>query len=506
MPCIRRSLEGSWLVVSLPHSEELFAVRSVAEASKTDFTLTAKTTLVGLDGPALAKRFAEGLRDIVVFAASELLDWADAPIVSPVSGAAVTLDAHVDGLTSGRLLVASGTSVTGVSCSEVLSLARTEMRDGLTRLVFTTALLNSYARDSLTIYANVAPATHGETRTEILGSGDGSRRFQTFTLKQAPLTHMPAATASGSQTTLKVRVNDILWAEVPAFYGIGPTDRVYVTRLADEGTVTVEFGDGVTGARLPTGTENITATYRTGSGLAGLLKAGQVSLLMTRPLGLSSATNPLATSGAADAEVLDQARQNAPLTVLTMERIVSLQDCEDFVRAFAGIGKAQAALLWNGQRQMVHVTIAAADGGDVDPSSALYMNLRLAIDAARHATHAIQVDTFLAQTFDVEAKVLVDGRYVAEDVMARAAVAMEQAFSFSRREFGQPVTTSDVLGVMQSVDGVVAVDLDALYLTGTPKALTGTLLANRAHSELGTVIPAALLTLRPEGLVLSEMR
>jgi hypothetical protein len=83
---------------------------------------------------------------------------------------------------------------------------------------------------------------------------------------------------------------------------------------------------------------------------------------------------------------------------------------------------------------------------------------------------------------------------------------MEQAFSFSLREFGQPVTTSDVLGVMQSVDGVVAIDLDALYLTGTPKALASALLASRAHWELGTVIPAALLTLRPEGLVLSEMR
>jgi predicted phage baseplate assembly protein len=498
---------GSWLVLSLLESDELFSVRTVTEASKTDFTLTAKTTLVELDGPALSKPFTDGLREIVVFAVSELLDWADAPMSSPVSGAAVTLDTHVEGLPVGRLLIASGTdAVTGESRSEVLSLARTEERDGLTRLVFTTALVHSYVRASLTFSANVAPATHGETKTEILGSGDGARRFQTFALKQKPLTHVSAATAGGSETTLAVRVNDILWDEVPALYGSGPADRVYVTRLSDDGTVTVEFGDGVTGARLPTGTENVTATYRVGSGLGGVLNAGQVSLLMSRPLGLAGATNPLPTSGAADAELLDQARQNAPLTVLTMERIVSLQDCEDFVRAFAGIGKAQATLLWNGERQMVHVTIAGADGGPVDPSSALYGNLRMAIDAARHATHAIRIDSFLPQTFDTDARVLVDSHYVAKDVMARVVTAMEQVFSFEGRELGQAVTKSEVLGVMQGVEGVVAVDLDSFHPTGGPRGLPVALVSSRAHWELDTVVPATLLTVRPEGVVLTEMR
>ena len=49
---------------------------------------------------------------------------------------------------------------------------------------------------------------------------------------------------------------------------------------------TVQFGDGVTGARLPTGQENVRAIYRKGIGLEGLVKAEQLSLLMTRPLGV----------------------------------------------------------------------------------------------------------------------------------------------------------------------------------------------------------------------------
>ena len=34
----------------------------------------------------------------------------------------------------------------------------------------------------------------------------------------------------------------------------------------DDGRTTVQFGDGISGARLPTGVENVRAVYRKGSG------------------------------------------------------------------------------------------------------------------------------------------------------------------------------------------------------------------------------------------------
>ena len=45
---------------------------------------------------------------------------------------------------------------------------------------------------------------------------------------------------------------------------------------------------------------------------------------MTRPLGLKSVLNPLPPTGADDAETRDEARANAPRTVLTFDRIVSV--------------------------------------------------------------------------------------------------------------------------------------------------------------------------------------
>jgi len=365
-------------------------------------------------------------------------------------------------------------------------------------------LNNSLDRSTVVIYANVAKATHGETKEEVLGSGDGSQEFQKFEIKQKPLTYVSAATPGGAETTLEIRVNDLLWREVPSFYGHGSEERIYVTHPDDEGKTTVIFGDGKTGLRLPTGLENVRTKYRMGLGLSGLLKPNQLSQLMTRPLGVKSVTNPLAPTGAANPEERDKARQNAPLQVLTLNRIVSLQDFEDFSRAFAGIGRAQATLLWNGERKIVHITVAAADGGFVDETSDLYKNLIDGINTARHPDHHIRVDSYKSLRFDVKAKVQVDSDYIKTDVLTAVSEALRKAFAFETRDFGQPVTPSEVLAIMQKVKGVIAIDFDELNGEDPFKKPFFRIPADIAHwdNNFGKIEVAELLTINPDGILL----
>ena len=203
----------------------------------------------------------------------------------------------VDGYVTGpeRELLLSRAEADDASLSEVVTLEETVRVDEFhTKLVLTDALRNIYDRADAELYANVALATHGESTSEVLGGGDGSRTYQRFTLQKFPLTYTSAETPSGGETTLEVRVNDLKWTEVPAFFGHGPHERIYTSRRDDDGVTTVQFGDGRTGARLPTGRENVSATYRTGIGREGLVKADQLSLLMTRPLGVKGVTDPLA--------------------------------------------------------------------------------------------------------------------------------------------------------------------------------------------------------------------
>ena len=174
-----------------------------------------------------------------------------------------------------------------------------------------------------------------------------------------------------------------LWREVDWLYDLKRTDHAYITRTDDGGQTCLIFGDGIRGARPPSGMENIIANYRVGIGTSGMLNESQISLIMGRPLGVRGVTNPIAPTGVADPEDRDNARQNAPLTVLTMDRIVSLVDCENFARSFAGIGKAQATLIRKGETTHVNLTVMSATGQPVEPTSDLYKSLSKAIEAGQ---------------------------------------------------------------------------------------------------------------------------
>lgn len=504
----------SWIVLAKPSDEdssayaELYRIDGVAEDAYSRFTISTKITRLEIDGENLSNKFNEHVRSVVVYGESEELAVAEEPIEEPVSGTIVELAEVVEGLVEGQLVAVTGTDVTGEPVAEVATIKAVDVQ--ASQITFEKPLEYTYVRedgddiDGVRFNANVARATHGKAvADEVLGSGDGSQVFQKFTLAQKPLTHVAAATASGVESTLEVRVDGVLWEEKPTLYQQSPNARVYITRLADDGTVTVQFGDGRSGVRLPTGVENVTADYRHRIGLEGMVVKEQISLLMTRPLGVKKVVNPTAPTGAGDPEELADARDNAPLTVLTLHRIVSIQDFEDFASAFAGVGKAQATVLWSGERRLVHLTVAGADGVEVPNDSALYENLLAAIDGARHVAEEVLVDTYAKRTFTIEARVLVDGAYIEDDVLAAAEAALLRAFSFDERALGQAVTSSEVLAVMQAVEGVVAVDLDKL--DGADPFAFPRLPAAIARWSGGNVLPAELLTIDPDNITLSLM-
>jgi len=379
---------------------------------------------------------------------------------------------------------------------ERAAVKRSELADGRhTRLVLTGPLLGAYDRWSTEILGNVAPATHGETVSEILGSGNAGDVFQRFTLKQTPVTYVGAASASGAASSLELRVSDVLWREVPALYGCGPQDRVYVTRIGDDGKMTVEFGDGRSGARLPSGQDNVRAVYRKGIGLDGLVEAGQLSMLLSRPLGVNATTNPQAAAGAADPESLDDARSNAPVGVLTLDRAVSLLDYQDFARGFAGVSKALVTWSWDGRMRRVFVTVAGADGAEIAADSDLYQHLVSGLRNAGDPLVAFEVKSFRTAHFQVGMRVKV-GDLPADKVLAAVEAALRDRFGFAARSFGQPVSMSEVIAVAQGVPGVEAIDLDRLYRT-TPPA---------DQPPLNPRLPAALPSIGPDGhMVAAEL-
>jgi predicted phage baseplate assembly protein len=366
-----------------------------------------------------------------------------------------------------------------------------------TRLRLAARLRHCYDRDTVAINGNVAAASHGESVSEILGSGDAAADNQSFALKQAPLTRVIADTPAGSRSTLELRVGDNLWREVPALYGAPPTERVFVTQTQDDGTSFVRFGDGVEGARLPTGQQNLRASYRKGLGTAGNVAAGRLTTLLKRPLGVTAVTNPEAAAGGADAESLDTARSNAPLTVLTLERAVSLTDYEDFSAGFAGIAKAHAAWIGHGAARGVHVTVAGPDGAAIGTGSTTWQGLMDALRGYGDPLVPISVRSYRAARFRLAATVRVAADKVTADVLDAVRAALRAAFAFAARDFGQTVSVDEVARVAHGVPGVEAIDVDLLRRTDQPAspAVRPRLFAALPLAGDGDVLAAEILVL-----------
>ena len=151
-------------------------------------------------------------------------------------------------------------------------------------------------------------------------------------------------------------------------------------------------------------------------------------------------------------------------------------------------------LLWDGERRIVHITVAAANGGAVPENSRLRGNLRSAIGAACDPTQRFLVDSYKPLTFRLTVKVKIDARYLADKVQAAITSAVAQAFSFARRAFGQAATASEIIALIQRVEGVVYVDLESLQCVEKP-SMKPPLIAEIAHWENEVVKPGELLTL-----------
>jgi hypothetical protein len=341
-------------------------------------------------------------------------------------------------------------------------------------------------RTPVTVYGNPVRATRGESVfNEVLGSGDASQPFQSFALVKKPLTYIndPAA-PNGRRSALEVRVNAIKWKEATSFFGAGPADEVYIVRQNDAGESVITFGNGLTGARLPTGVDNVTATYRFGAG-AAKPPAGAISQLARPVEGLRRVVNPVAAGGGSDADQPKDVRKNAPNSALILGRAVSIADFEALARQFGGVINAHVEWAWDDSCQRAVVMVwFISDGGDI----ARYLRAFL-IGQADPNTPLVAVQA-QARPSQLVIDLEVDPRFNREIVARQVRDALTNAdtgiLALQNIQIGQPLFRSRIFDIALSVEG--AQSIRAMTVDGQPAPFAITIEQGRYRDFLNDLV------------------
>jgi hypothetical protein len=301
----------------------------------------------------------------------------------------------------------------------------------------------------LQLLLSLVAVSRGKTVTgEVIGSGNAALARQSFTLSKSPLTYLPGD--GGPVSTLTVTVNQIEWHEVPSFYGQAADARVFVvTRSPDQAVTAVTFGDGINGARLPSGAGNVIASYRYGSGAASP-PPGRLTTIGQPQLNLASIQNPVPVSGGKDPQAPDDVRTAAPASVVTFGRAISATDYEQIASQAPGVNRAAASWTFDRAAQRTLVTVYVGD----DPTAVASANTALADTGDPNRQIVVAVAN--AIELSLSCRLVMAPGQQGSAVVAAAQAAVCGLFSSGSLGVGQRLYRS-VIDAVLKVPGVTAV-------------------------------------------------
>ena len=322
--------------------------------------------------------------------------------------------------------------------------------------------LNPLFTPPVTVYYDLLPVSAGKTvKNEIVGSGDSTQTGQSFKLAKSPVTYL--ASGSTYASTIVLTVNGLPWTEVSSFYDRPASAQVYVARQDANQNTWVDFGDGVNGALVPTGTNNIVATYRYGGG-ASSPAAGKLTVLAKSYPGLQSVVNPVAVGGGGDPDPASLIREYAPRSVLTFGRAVGVFDYQAIAAGAPGVSMASAQWSWDAVNQRAGVMVYVAGPASVAASVQTLLNASGDPNRPVNVVPATQVPISLTLQLVIIAGVDVPTLEAA--VTTALCDPTVGLFSPPQIAIGQILFDSNIEAVLQSVTGIIALAASTFSIAG----------------------------------------
>lgn len=319
-------------------------------------------------------------------------------------------------------------------------------------------------------------ATQGTTvSSENIGTSTGLIN-QVLELQKAPLINGSISIVAGASN----------FTEVPYLIDYNNYDPVFATYTNASGNSFVLFGDNISG-RVPDTDAIIYATYRIGGGLTGNVAANSLKTILTNAVAGLSVANISAATGGADEESTDSIRANAPLSLKALNRAVSLADYSALTVA-AGAAKANAVadvytsvtVYFAPSAGDLGVNIDGVTPSNVFNSFKTTINNYLIGKVPANTTVTFQPPSYVELT--IQASVTVLPQYRQTLVNTAVNAILSELLAFDNVTFADTIRLNDIMGAINSVEGVAYCQVDKLVRTAndltyvvTNKAASGTL-------------------------------
>ena len=281
------------------------------------------------------------------------------------------------------------------------------------------------------------------------------------------------------------------WTQVQHLIDYGPYDQVFVANTDANNTVSINFGDGISG-QIPVNSAQIRADYIVGGGSISNVVAGTINTITYVPnltqselIALQSiitVRNDVDALGGSDPESLDQIRYAAPIALRSNNRAVTLTDYANLSQQVSGVGKANAtASVWTSVTVYLAPTRTATDS-DIAPGLDGTGTDQNGSPTAEFTRISGDVTTFLADkillgtTVSVQPPTYVDAitavqyvrfpQYTDTEVQQAIKAKIVNDFGYVNNTFQQTIYPQDIEYSLQQVPGVKTAKLTTLHRQG----------------------------------------
>jgi hypothetical protein len=314
---------------------------------------------------------------------------------------------------------------------------------------------------------------------ELLGYSSGEAE-QTFALVETRVdkTYLDVYVDSGT--------NFNKWEQVQHLTDYGPSSAVYTVTLAANNLVSVNFGDGVSGA-IPPRDAAIKAVYLVGGGPIGNIAIGQLKSIVSIPNAFNaeeetilknfvSVTNDTPGSGGSDPETNDVIRYNAPRALSALNRAVTLEDFANLSLSLRGVGKAKATAE---TRTSVTVYVAPTQA---DNSTEVTPGLRNGVETPEQAVLRQNVVDFLEDKKQIGTSITVESpsyvqveltveytplpQYTDAQVVSFIKSSLFSKFSYNYVDFADVITPEEIEFKLRQVAGVRNIRVTEMHRVG----------------------------------------